>query len=175
MSNSRLEILIVALFGLSAPLVQAEQPWVLGAVKIYPAPDTSPISGKIVIASSRIQSVVPASDTRAMAATKAPGCQGGVVVAGFQNSHVHFIGDEFFDARHQAAETLNVALTQMLTRYGYTTVFDIASDRDNTMALRDRVEKGRCEGTENPDRGPTALSAARLAGLSRALSPGAAR
>jgi len=81
-----------------------------------------------------------------MAATKAPQCNGGVIVAGFQNSHVHLIGDEFRDARHQQAEALDAALTSMLTRYGYTTVFDITSDRDNTLALRDRITKGEVHG-----------------------------
>jgi imidazolonepropionase-like amidohydrolase len=118
----------------------------LDAAKIYPAPDRVPISGKVVIAGTKIQSVVPASQTRATAATRAPQCNGGVVVAGFQNSHVHFTSDEFLDARHQPAEALDVALTQMLTRYGYTTVFDITSDRDNTLALRDRIEKGDVRG-----------------------------
>ena len=81
-----------------------------------------------------------------MPATKTPQCNGGVVVAGFQNSHVHLIGDEFRDARQQRPEVLEAALTNMLTRYGYTTVFDITSDRDNTLAMRDRIEKGEVRG-----------------------------
>jgi imidazolonepropionase-like amidohydrolase len=145
MSNRRLEILIVAVAGLLAPAAQAQQAWALEATKIYPAPDKSPISGKVVIAGTKIQSVVSAS-APSMAATKVPRCNGGVIVAGFQNSHVHFTSDEFHDARHQRAEALNTALTRMLTRYGYTTVFDIASDRDNTLALRDRIENGELSG-----------------------------
>ena len=34
----------------------------------------------------------------------------------------------------------------MLTRRGFTTAFDIASDRDNTLALRERVERGELNG-----------------------------
>lgn len=146
MSNNCLKILIVALAGLLAPVVQAQQTWALDAVKIYQAPDMAPISGKVVIAGTKIQSVVPASETHAMAAARAPQCQGGVIVAGFQNSHVHFTSDEFLDARDQPAEALDVALKQMLTRYGYTTVFDTTSDRDNTLALRDRIQKGDVRG-----------------------------
>ncbi len=115
-------------------------------MKIYPAPDMAPISGKVVIAGTKIQSVIPASETSTVATTRAPQCQGSVVVAGFQNSHVHFTSDEFIDARHQPAKALDVALMQMLTRYGYTTVFDITSDRDNTLALRDRIEEGDVRG-----------------------------
>jgi len=146
MSKKHVKILLVALAGLLAPVAQAQQRWALDAVKIYPAPDAPAVSGQVVIASSKIESVAPASGKHAMAATKAPQCNGGVIVAGFQNSHVHLIGDEFRDARHQQAEALDAALTSMLTRYGYTTVFDITSDRDNTLALRDRITKGEVHG-----------------------------
>ena len=146
MSNAPVQILIVALAGLLAPVVQAQQSWALDGVKIYQRPDVAAISGRVVIAGTRIEAVVPASNKSAAAATKAPQCNGGVIVAGFQNSHVHFTGDEFRDARQQRAETLEIELTRMLTRYGYTTVFDIASPRDNTLALRDRIEKGEVRG-----------------------------
>lgn len=147
MSNRPVEILVVALAGLLTSVAQAQQQsWALDAVKIYPGPDLPAISGQVVIAGTKIRSVVPASDKRAPPASRAPQCNGGVIVAGFQNSHVHFTGDEFRDARHQRAEVLDGALMRMLTRYGYTTVFDIASDRDNTLALRDRIEKGEVRG-----------------------------
>ena len=144
--TSRVGVLFVALAGLLTPVVQAQQPWALEGVKIYAGADTPPISGKVEIAGAKIQSVVPAAKVSATGVARASRCQGGVIVAGFQNSHVHFTGNEFLDARDQPADTLNVALTQMLTRYGYTTVFDIASDRDNTLALRDRIEKGDVRG-----------------------------
>jgi imidazolonepropionase-like amidohydrolase len=145
MLDRRLQIFVVAVAGLWAPLALAQQSWALDAVKIYPRPDVPAISGQVVIAGAKIQAVAPAADKRAPA-TKAPQCNGGVIVAGFQNSHVHFTGDEFRDARSQRVETLQAALTKMLTRYGYTTVFDIASDRDNTLAMRDRIEKGEVTG-----------------------------
>lgn len=34
----------------------------------------------------------------------------------------------------------------MLTRYGFTTVVDIGSDRDNTLILRSRIENGEVRG-----------------------------
>jgi imidazolonepropionase-like amidohydrolase len=146
MSNGRVQILVVALAGLLSPVAQAQQSWALDATKIYSRPDVPAVSGQVVIAGTKIESVAPASNKPAAAATRAPQCNGGVIVAGFQNSHVHFIGDEFRDARNQQAGQLDAALTQMLTRYGYTTVFDITSDRDNTGALRYRIEKGEVRG-----------------------------
>ncbi|HKU17455.1 MAG TPA: amidohydrolase family protein [Steroidobacteraceae bacterium] len=118
----------------------------MDASKIYLSPDQPAISGQVVIASTKIASVAPSSGKRATATARAPQCNGGVIVAGFQNSHVHLLGDEFRDARQQRADALESALTAMLTRYGYTTVFDIASDRDNTLALRDRITKGEVRG-----------------------------
>jgi imidazolonepropionase-like amidohydrolase len=146
MSTRRMEILVAVLAGLLVPVAQAQQSWALDAVKIYPRPDVPAISGQVVISGTKIESVASAPNKRATAAAKAPRCNGGVLVAGFQNSHVHFTGDEFRDARNQRAEALDAALTRMLTRYGYTTVFDITSDGDNTLALRDRIEKGEVHG-----------------------------
>lgn len=146
MSNRRAQILVVTLAGLLAQGAQAQQSWTLDAVKIYMAPDRSASNGQVVVSGAKIASVAPASGKPPMTATRAPRCNGGVLVAGFQNSHVHFTGDPFRDARQQRAEALDTALTDMLTRYGYTTVFDIASDRDNTLALRDRIEKGEVRG-----------------------------
>lgn len=145
MSNCRLEILLVAIAGFSTPVAQAQQTWALDGVKIYSAPDLPPMSGKVVIAGNKILSVATA-EPRATAAATASQCNGGVVMAGFQNSHVHFTSEEFRNARQKSAAELDIALTRMLTRYGYTTVFDVASDGDNTLALRDRIEKGEVRG-----------------------------
>ena len=120
----------------------------LHGVKVYTAPDAVPIEDAVVlIRADRIVRVLARDDTvAARVPALAPGCEGGVVVAGFQNSHVHFIGRAFENARTASAEPLAKALTQLLTRYGFTTAFDIASDRDNTLALRERVERGELNG-----------------------------
>lgn len=147
MSISHLRFLMIGFAGILAPAVQAQAPWVLEGAKLYPAPDTTPISGgKVVVVGTKIKAIADPSDVHVPAVTKAPECNGGVIVAGFQNSHVHFTSDEYLDAGHQAAEALTGALTAMLTRYGYLTVVDITSDRDNTLALRARIDKGEVHG-----------------------------
>ena len=70
----------------------------------------------------------------------------GVVVAGFQNSHVHFTEEVWNDAAHAPADRLNRGLEAMLTRYGFTTVFDTGSEQANTVALRARIVKGEVRG-----------------------------
>jgi len=44
------------------------------------------------------------------------------------------------------AATIEGALQAMLTRWGFTTVFDLASSTDNTLALRRRVNSGEIPG-----------------------------
>jgi imidazolonepropionase-like amidohydrolase len=118
------------------------------ALKFYSAPDAATIDDAVVlIRAGRIVRVVGRDDPAAKRVSAlAPGCDGGVVVAGFQNSHVHFIGPAFERARTAPAEMLSNALTQLLTQHGFTTAFDIGSDRDNTLALRQRVERGELNG-----------------------------
>jgi imidazolonepropionase-like amidohydrolase len=69
-----------------------------------------------------------------------------VVVAGFQNSHVHFMGPGFDGAAKKPAAELQGAVESMLTRYGVTTAFDTGSDQPNTLAIRSRIEKGELRG-----------------------------
>ncbi|WP_161815806.1 amidohydrolase family protein [Steroidobacter agaridevorans] len=145
MSNRCLGVLLVALTGIVSSVAQAQQAWTLDGVKIYPAPNAPPVSGHVIIAGNKIESVTTGK-SRATAENKHPQCDGGVIVAGFQNSHVHFTGEEFSNARQRPAAELDAALTRMLTRYGYTTVFDVASDGENTLALRSRIEKGELRG-----------------------------
>lgn len=125
----------------------AQTAWALKGTKVYISPDVPPIhDGRVVVDGGKIKAIVGASDKRLLAVTTRSECDGGVIVAGFQNSHVHFTGDEFRDADRQSAESLSSALTRMLIQYGYTTVVDIASDRDNTLALRARIDKGDVRG-----------------------------
>jgi len=146
MTNRCLQLLLIALAGITTSVAQAQQSWTLTGEKIYPAPDAPPLRGSVVISGSKIQSVTSGGESRATSATEGSQCDGGVIVAGFQNSHVHFTGEDFTNAGQRPAAELDAALTRMLTRYGFTTVFDVASDGDNTLALRNRIEKGELRG-----------------------------
>jgi imidazolonepropionase-like amidohydrolase len=130
---------------LTAVTCNAGASWTLDGTTIYPAPDAPAVrNGRIVISGDKIQSVTNRPDANKPSTTPAAECNGGIIMAGFQNSHVHFIGDQFDHAR--PAQELSNALADMLTRYGYTTVVDITSDRDNTLALRARIDKGEVRG-----------------------------
>jgi len=73
-------------------------------------------------------------------------CEGCIVLAGFWNAHVHFMEPKWNDAAHQPAEKLTRQMGDMLTHSGFTTVVDTGSDGENTIALRERIEKGEVSG-----------------------------
>lgn len=121
--------------------------WVVRGAKLYTAPDQPPIAaGVVVIRGDRIVAAGPANQVAIPPAARESPCSAPVLAAGFQNSHVHFIGAAWTDAARRPAAELSRELTAMLTRYGYATVFDIASLRDDTLALRARIERGDIAG-----------------------------
>jgi imidazolonepropionase-like amidohydrolase len=73
-------------------------------------------------------------------------CQGCVVLAGFWNAHVHFMEPKWNEAANQPAAKLARQMSEMLTHSGFTTVVDTGSDRENTIALRRRVDSGEVLG-----------------------------
>ena len=126
---------------------QGSGTWLLTATRIYPGPDASAVDeGAVLVRDRQIAAVGTRRDLPAPGAAVHSQCSGGFVTAGFQNSHVHFIGEPWMDAGRKPAPELARSMAQMLTRYGYTTVVDIASDRGNTLALRARVESGEIPG-----------------------------
>jgi imidazolonepropionase-like amidohydrolase len=146
--RSLVSLAIAILLGAAvSPASAAGDPLLILADKIYPAPDTAALSnGSVLVHRGRIVAV---ADERARVAippgTQTSDCRG-VVVAGFQNSHVHFTEDVWTDAATAPADRLAAGLEAMLTRYGFTTVFDTGSDQANTIALRQRIETGGLHG-----------------------------
>ena len=119
----------------------------LRAERIYTAPDQPPIEdGAILIRDGHILAAGPADSIATRGAEEFASCGDGIVTAGFQNSHVHFTEPKFANAGDRPAAELAAALDDMLTRRGFTTVLDTASDVDNTVALRARIESGDVAG-----------------------------
>ena len=118
--------------------------------KIYVSPTDAPIEdGTIVVHNGRIASVGPSAKTkvpRFVRAVTVLNCQGRVVTAGFWNSHIHILSPGLLHAEKLSSGEISAQLEQMLTRWGFTTVFDIASVLDNTNNIRRRIEKGEIRG-----------------------------
>jgi imidazolonepropionase-like amidohydrolase len=135
--------LLVAGCGERAP----EGATILEASRLYVSPDAPAIDAAAVqIVDGKIAAVGATDGIAKGGARDFGACDGGIVVAGFQNSHVHFTEPKFSGAKEKPAAELTAAMTDMLNRYGFTTVLDTASDLENTLALRERVERGEVPG-----------------------------
>jgi imidazolonepropionase-like amidohydrolase len=143
-------VLLVLLLGQFVPIATAAQgsDLVLQGGKVYPSPTAAPIEdavllirdGRIAAVGKRTQFTIPKS-------ARVIDCTGKVIVAGFWNSHVHF-ENGWADAAHTPADKTDAHLQEMLTRWGFTTVWDLGSDPNNTLALRRRIEAGEVSGPQ---------------------------
>ena len=95
--------------------------------------------GKIAAVGSRASVSIPAN-------VQTLDCTGLTILAGFWNSHVHFIERKWSGAAITPAPELAAQLEAMLTRYGFTSVFDTGSIGENTRGLRQRIESGEVAG-----------------------------
>lgn len=120
---------------------------VLNGAKIYPSPTDPPIeSGVIVIHDGRIRAVGPSSTTKIPPGAEVLECKGDVITAGFWNSHVHIFTPGLLHAKDSRADALDQELDDMFNRWGFTTLFDISSILNNTLALRRRIASGELRG-----------------------------
>ena len=115
--------------------------------RIYSSPDAAPIAdGTILIHDGRIVAVAAGGTVRVPRDADRIDVHGGTVTAGFWNSHVHLMTPPLLKADKHSDEELTHELTQMLTRWGFTTVFDIASLLTNTNIIRQRIAAGQVIG-----------------------------
>jgi imidazolonepropionase-like amidohydrolase len=134
----------------AAPAATAveERDLVLQGAKVYPSPTAEPIDNAVVlIHHGRIVAVGKRAELKAPTSAQMIDCAGKVIVAGFWNSHVHF--ETGWQAIAQVpAGQVEAHLHEMLTRWGFTTVWDLGSDPHNTLALRHRINSGEVLGPQ---------------------------
>ncbi len=143
--------LLACLVGAAAPAVSAGQGaptrTVLVGGTVYPGPDTAPIiNGTVVIEGGKIVGVGRAGAVQIPSGATVMDCKGLTVMAGFWNAHVHFAERKWIDASRMSAQDLEVELRQMLTGFGFTSVFDTGSPLSNTRALAARIDGGEIAG-----------------------------
>jgi imidazolonepropionase-like amidohydrolase len=109
----------------------AEEPIVDGVILIH--------DGKITAVGSRALVQIPPN-------AELHECSGRTITAGFWNSHVHFFERKWAGADKLPAAELERQLQDMLSRYGFTSAFDLASLWENTRRLRERIESGEVGG-----------------------------
>ncbi len=121
---------------------------VLRGAKVYPSPAANPINKAVVlIQQGRIVAVGRRNELKVPGSAQEIDCTGKVIVAGFWNSHVHFETGWQAIAKVPAGQ-VEAHLQEMLTRWGFTTVWDLGSDPDNTLALRQRIKSGEVRGPQ---------------------------
>lgn len=116
--------------------------------KVYPSPTDPPIeNATLLVHDGKIIAVAPSYRLKNKFPHSAVtiDCKGKVVVAGFWNSHVHFTTG-WDDVPNTPVATLTSHLQEMLSRWGFTTVWDLGSEPKNTLALRQRIESGEISG-----------------------------
>src|SRR5579862_6761905 len=145
--NMRILLALLSTIILIASAAARTADMALTGAKIYTSPMDPPIeNGSIVIRDGLIVSLGPASTIKIPHSATIIDCKGLVVTAGFWNSHVHILAPALLHVRDSDATALNEALDTMFNRWGFTTVFDISSALDNTLALRRRIESGELRG-----------------------------
>jgi imidazolonepropionase-like amidohydrolase len=151
---SRLQVWLPLTFGalvlFFALLCQAEEqanPLALVGGKVYTSPEARPLNNAVVLLEhGKIARIGKRSAVTIPKSAQVVDCKGKVITAGFWNSHVHFTEPQWQDAATADAHTLEQHMQEMLTRWGFTAVFDIGSFPKDTLALRRRVESGEIAG-----------------------------
>jgi imidazolonepropionase-like amidohydrolase len=134
------------------PALAADRPdLVLIGGKVYPSPTAAPIENTVVIINNgRISAVAPQGTIKydGPQSVAKINCTGKFIVAGFWNSHVHFTEDVWqpgYAAKIGYACSLCLLVEhmhEMLTRWGFTTVWDLGSDPKITTALKRMTDTG---------------------------------
>ena len=121
--------------------------------RIHVSPDPRRVRrGSVVVRDGRITQV-------GSRCTIPSGCpivdaEGGSLVGGFWNAHVHFTEPRWTTAGSRSADSVERDLATMLTSQGFTTVIDLGSDPRTTIPLRDRIESGEVRGPRILTSGP---------------------
>ncbi len=142
-------VLLLMLFAIAARSAPADSSGDLALVggKVYPTPQAVPIPNAVVlIHDGKIAAVARRDEIEIPKSAYIIECAGRVITAGFWNSHVHFTEDAWKDAATAPAAKLEEHMQTMLTKWGDTTVFDIGSFPQDTLALRHRVDSGEIAG-----------------------------
>jgi len=114
---------------------------------IYTSPDQPPLhDAAILIHGGRITAVGPTASIKTPHAAQVYDCTGLTITAGFWNSHVHILPPQLLHAEQHSPAELNAQLQTMFTRWGFTTVFDIASILANTNFIRGKIADGTLTG-----------------------------
>jgi imidazolonepropionase-like amidohydrolase len=144
----RLAFCLFVLIGAAGASASANaQTLALVGGSVYASPDAAPVADAvIVISNGAIAATGNRNDIQIPSDARLIDCTGKTVVAGFWNSHVHFTQAAWKNAASASAASLTAHMEEMLTRWGFTTVWDVGSHPDDSLPLRRRVNAGEVLG-----------------------------
>ncbi|MEH2554747.1 imidazolonepropionase-like amidohydrolase [Bradyrhizobium algeriense] len=117
--------------------------------KAYASPDAVPLDDAVIVTTNGVITAIGSrNEVQIPSDAKVIDCTGKTVVAGFWNSHVHFTQAVWKNAGSAPAAPLQEHMREMLTRWGFTTVWDVGSDPSDTLPLRRRINSGEVLGPD---------------------------
>jgi imidazolonepropionase-like amidohydrolase len=123
------------------------QTLVLLGGSVYASPDAAPLADAVVVISGGVITAIGGrGDVPVPQDARVIDCTGKTVVAGFWNSHVHFTQAVWKNAASAPAAPLEEHMQEMLTRWGFTAVWDLGSDPRDLLPLRQRIGSGEVPG-----------------------------
>ena len=147
--NLRRTALFICLLAVAAFFAAAASAQTLALVGgwVITSPDADPLVDAVILTSDGVITAIGArSDVKIPGNAEVIDCTGKTVVAGFWNSHVHFTQAIWRNAATAPAAPLEAHMQEMLTQWGFTTVWDLGSDPGDSVPLRRRVDKGEIPG-----------------------------
>jgi len=141
--------LLLALAALVAAMPAAARDVAVVGARLYAAPDAAAIDDSIVlIHDGRIAAVGRRGGVAVPDDADRIDARGKVLTAGFWNSHVHLTTDLLIAPVRASDAALGDALAAMFTRWGFTTIFDLASTMAGANEIRSRIADGRVAGPQ---------------------------
>src|SRR5271157_421339 len=129
-------LLVVFLTAFPADAAGPQALALVGAT-VYSSPTAAPLKDAVVLTSGGIITAVgKRSEIKIPKDTRVIDCSGKTIVAGFWNSHIHLTEPAWNNAASAPADALEKHMQEMLTSWGFTTVWDLGSDPRNSLALR---------------------------------------
>jgi imidazolonepropionase-like amidohydrolase len=136
-----------ALFFLSFSAAAHAQTLVLAGGTVYPSPEAAALPDAVVVVTGgAITAIGHRGEVQIPNDVRVIDCSGKTIVAGFWNSHVHFTRAVWTSAASGPAAPLTAHMKEMLTKWGFTTVWDLGSDPQTSLPLRRRVNAGEVLG-----------------------------
>jgi imidazolonepropionase-like amidohydrolase len=133
--------------GGSACATASAQTLALVGGRVYASPDAAPLPDAVVMTSNGVITAIGSrSEVSVPQDARVIDCTDKTIVAGFWNSHVHFTQSVWKNAGSAPAAALQEHMQEMLTKWGFTTVWDLGSDPRDSLPLRRRVSSGEVLG-----------------------------